>query len=93
VSGVSGNFPVVSTSGAEANDVTTLSGASLTIGAAGDLTINGDLSNSGAVIVGAEGSGIGSLITLGAVSGAGAFQADQYLTGAGAATPTVCSNT
>jgi hypothetical protein len=87
VSAGSGNFPVVSTSGAEANDVTTLSGASLTIGAAGDLTINGDLSNTGTVIVGAEGSGIGSLITLGAVSGAGVFQADQYLQGAGAATP------
>jgi hypothetical protein len=87
VSAGSGNFPVVSTSGVEANDVTVHGGASLTIAALGDLTINGGLSNTGTVIVGAEGSGIGSLITLGAVSGAGVFQADQYLQGAGAATP------
>jgi hypothetical protein len=87
VSTGSNNFPAVTTEDAEAQSVTVNANASLTIGATGDLTINGDLSNSGAVIVGAEGSGIGSLITLGAVSGAGAFQADQYLTGAGEATP------
>jgi len=87
VSGASGNFPTVSNTGAEANAVTVASAATLTIGATGDLTIHGNLSNSGTVIVGAEGSGIGSLITLGTISGTGTFQADQYLQGDGGATP------
>jgi hypothetical protein len=87
VSGASGNFPVVSTAGAEANSVTVNSAATLSIAATGDITIHGDLANAGTVIVGSEATGIGSLITLGTVSGAGVFQADQYLLGAGGPTP------
>jgi len=51
------------------------------------LTVHGDLVNHGTVQVGADATGIGSLITLGSVSGSGACHMQQYLTGAGGGTP------
>lgn len=87
VSGASGNFPEVSTTGAVVNEITLLSDATLTVISSGDLTINGTLTNQGTVLVRADATGIGSLITNGTVTGAGAFQAEQYLLGTGVATP------
>jgi uncharacterized delta-60 repeat protein len=87
VSGVSGNFPIVNVANAETNGLTVQAGATLTVTSGNALTVNGNLSNSGSVLVAADASGMGSLITQGTITGAGAFQMEQYLKGAGGATP------
>jgi hypothetical protein len=68
-------------------DIALRVGASLTVDAGKALTVNGDLINEGAVLVKADATGIGSLITNGAVAGSGSFNMEQYLDGSGGATP------
>jgi extracellular elastinolytic metalloproteinase len=63
------------------------SGASLTINAGKALTVSGNTDNEGAILIKSDATGIGSLITNGAISGAGASKMEQYLTGSGGATP------
>jgi hypothetical protein len=62
-------------------------GADLTVEAGAALTVNGTLTNAGNLRVKANENGIGSLITNGSITGAGTFQVEQYLLGAGGATP------
>jgi hypothetical protein len=71
----------------QVGNLTIGSGAILTVDAGKALTVNGNLTNSGTVIVKADATGIGSLITLGTVSGSSGFQMEQYLTGSGGGTP------
>jgi hypothetical protein len=71
----------------QVGDLTIGSGATLTVDAGKALTVNGNLTNSGTVIVKADASAIGSLTTLGTVGGAGDFQMEQHLTGSGGGTP------
>ena len=87
--GVGSHYPHISTSapGTFCGDLTIASGASLVVNAGKAFNVSGDLSNEGTIIVKADATGIGSLITGGAISGAGSFQMEQYLTGAGGATP------
>ncbi len=87
VSGGSGNFPIVNVADAETNGLTVQAGATLTVTSGNALTVNGNLSNSGSVLVAADASGTGSLITQGTITGAGAFRMEKYLNGAGGATP------
>ncbi|MCF8256834.1 MAG: M36 family metallopeptidase [Flavobacteriales bacterium] len=87
ISAVPSNQPVIGGALAECLGLEVQSGALLTIAPGHALTANGDLTSAGTVHVMADELGIGSLITLGSVTGAGTFQADQYLTGAGGATP------
>jgi hypothetical protein len=68
-------------------DLTINSGATLTIDAGKALTASGATANAGTILVKADVTGIGSLITNGTVSGAGSFKMEQYLTGSGGATP------
>ncbi len=63
------------------------SGAILTVDAGKALTVSDALGNEGTILVKSDAIGIGSLITEGTVTGAGAFQMEQYLTGSGGATP------
>ena len=67
--------------GAFCDNLTVESGAILIVDAGKALTVNGDLSNAGTVLLKADATGIGSLITEGTVTGSGAFQMQQYLTG------------
>jgi hypothetical protein len=85
----SSNYPHISTSapGVICGNLTIESGASITVDAGKALTVSGNLSNEGTVLVKADATGIGSLITEGTVSGSGSFQMEQYLTGSGGATP------
>lgn len=69
---------------AETNDLAVRSGATVTVDAGKALTIAGDVTNEGTMVVKASASAIGSLITEGAVSGSGDFQMEQYLDGVGA---------
>jgi hypothetical protein len=87
--GSSSNYPQISTSapGVICGNLTIESGASITVDAGKALTVSGNLSNEGTVLVKADATGIGSLITEGTVSGSGSFQMEQYLTGSGGATP------
>ncbi len=62
-------------------------GATLIIAAGKAMTVTGSLVNNGTILIEADASGIGSLITEGSVSGAGVFGMQQYLTGSGGATP------
>jgi hypothetical protein len=68
-------------------DVAIRVGASLTVDAGKALTVDGDLTNEGTVVVKADATGIGSLITNGTVAGSGSFNMEQYLDGSGGATP------
>jgi surface protein len=88
--GVSSNQPHITSAapnGASVGNLTVESGATLTIDAGKALTVNGDLSNEGSVLVKADATGIGSLITEGTITGAGTFAMEQYLTGSGGVTP------
>jgi len=78
---------ITSLFGAFCDNLTVESGATLTVDAGEALTVNGDLSNEGSLLIKADITGIGSLITEGTVTGNGAFQMEQYLTGAGGGTP------
>jgi surface protein len=69
------------------NRLTIDPGASLTVRPGKALTVSGNLNCNGTSTVQADATGIGSLITEGAITGAGTFQAEQYLLGAGDATP------
>ncbi len=70
-----------------AGDVLVRTGAILTVGAGKAMTLNGSLDNDGTILVKADASGIGSFIDNGTITGSGAFQMEQYLTGAGGGTP------
>ena len=87
--GVESNNPhiTLASPGITVNDLTIESGANLTVDAGKALTVNGDLANEGTVVVKADATGIGSLITNGAVAGSGSFNMEQYLDGSGGATP------
>jgi PKD repeat protein len=69
------------------NAITIASGATLTIDAGKALTVSGNVSNTGTLLIKADATGIGSLITEGTVTSGGSFQMEQYVTGAGGATP------
>ncbi|MCF8276971.1 MAG: hypothetical protein K9J17_09565, partial [Flavobacteriales bacterium] len=69
------------------NNISIETGATLTVDAGKALTVGGTTANAGTIIVKADATGIGSLITTGAISGAGSFQMEQYLTGSGGGTP------
>ncbi|MCF8256718.1 MAG: T9SS type A sorting domain-containing protein [Flavobacteriales bacterium] len=71
----------------EVADVNLRNGSSLTIEAGNGLTVWGDLHNDGNMLIEADASGIGSLLTDGLISGSGTFQMQQYLQGSGGATP------
>ncbi len=84
------NQPQITTdvsSPTEIDNLTVRGGAELTIDAGKALTVNGDLSNEGTILVKADATGIGSLITEGTITGAGTFAMEQYLTGSGGGTP------
>gem|GEM_PF-1011507 len=59
----------------------------LTVNSGKALTINGKTINDGTILIKADATGIGSLITNGTITGAGVAQMEQYLTGSGGATP------
>ena len=61
--------------------------ATLTVDAGKAFTVEGDVTNDGTILVKADATGIGSFIDNGTISGSGSFQMEQYLTGAGGATP------
>jgi hypothetical protein len=67
------------------NNLTLETGTTLTVDAGKALTVNGDLSNEGTVVVKADATGLASLITEGAVTGSGTFQMEQHLTGSNTA--------
>jgi uncharacterized delta-60 repeat protein len=69
------------------NNLTIASGATLTVDAGKALSVGGTVTNAGTILINANATGIGSLITLGTITGAGAFQMEQYLLGDGGATP------
>ena len=84
-----GNQPHVTaapTSPAVCSDLILRSGT-LTVDAGKALTVNGNTTNNGIILVKADATGIGSLITQGTISGSGASKMEQYLTGSGGATP------
>jgi photosystem II stability/assembly factor-like uncharacterized protein len=68
-------------------DLNISSGATLTVDAGKAFTVAGDIANEGTILVKADATGIGSFIDNGTISGSGSFQMEQYLTGAGGATP------
>ncbi|MCF8256018.1 MAG: T9SS type A sorting domain-containing protein [Flavobacteriales bacterium] len=72
---------------ATCNNLSIGTNAVFTVDAGKALTVAGDLNNEGTIYVEADATGIGSLITNGSLSGAGNFQMEQYLLGAGDATP------
>ena len=69
------------------NDLEIQSGASLTIEAGKSLTASGNTDNDGTMLIEADATGIGSFIDNGTIAGSGIFQMEQYLSGAGGATP------
>jgi len=68
--------------------LTTTAGGSLTLAAGKALTVNGTIANAGTINLNNSASALSTLIVSGAISGAGTFNVQQYLTGAGGATPT-----
>ena len=70
------------------NNLEIQSGATLTIGAGKALTVTGNTNNEGTILIEADATGVGSFIDNGSITGSGVFQMEQYLTGAGGATPT-----
>jgi hypothetical protein len=63
------------------------SGATLTVNSGKALTVSGNTANAGTILIKADATGIGSFIDNGTIAGLGAFQMEQYLTGAGGGTP------
>ncbi len=70
------------------DNINVRNGASLTVDAGKALTVYENLNSDGTVLVEADASNIGSLITEGTISGSGDFKMEQYLTGTGGGTPT-----
>jgi len=71
----------------EINNINVRDGAVLTVDAGKALTVVEQLYNDGAMLVKADASDIGSLITEGSINGSGTFAMEQYLEGSGGATP------
>lgn len=71
----------------EIDNINVRNGASLTVDAGNALTVYEQLYNDGTMLIKANASGIGSLITEGSINGSGSFQMEQYLTGSGGSTP------
>jgi hypothetical protein len=67
--------------------LTVRNGAELTVAAGSALTVHRPITNDGSIVIAANASDVGSLITLGAISGGGAFEMQQYLIGSGGGTP------
>ena len=61
--------PIISSSGAVANNVTVNSSAILTISSGGDFTVSGNFSNAGTVNISSDSNEYGSLILEGSTSG------------------------
>lgn len=68
-------------------DLLVENGAVLTVNAGKALTITGNTDNDGTIMVKADATGIGSLITEGIIAGSGSCQMEQYLTGSGGFVP------
>ena len=77
------NKPVISTYGNKCNNLSLAAGAALTIAYNGNLTVNGNLNNAGTaanLVIQSTGSGTGSLITNGTITGTATVQ--RYIGGA-----------
>jgi hypothetical protein len=71
----------------EISNINVRDGAVLTVDAGKALTVVEQLYNDGAMLVKADASNIGSLITEGSINGSGTFAMEQYLQGSGGGTP------
>ncbi|MCB9186858.1 MAG: T9SS type A sorting domain-containing protein [Flavobacteriales bacterium] len=71
----------------EIDNINIRSGASLTVDAGNGLTVFEQLYNDGTMLIKADASSIGSLLTEGSINGSGSFQMEQYLQGSGGGTP------
>jgi hypothetical protein len=71
----------------EIDNINLRNGSELTVDAGNALTVFEQLYNDGTMLVRADASSIGSLITEGSINGSGSFQMEQYLQGSGGVTP------
>ncbi len=71
----------------EIDNINLRNGSELTVDAGNALTVFQQLFNNGTMLVKADASSIGSLLTEGSINGGGTFQMEQYLQGSGGGTP------
>jgi hypothetical protein len=71
----------------EIDNINLRNGSELTVDAGNALTVFEQLYNDGTMLVRADASSIGSLITEGSINGSGTFAMEQYLQGSGGGTP------